>query len=112
MQRIDLRRLTRELFAGAAKATLAVAIGFDRAIQGLRIEVGPEFVGKIELGVSKLPEQEITDALLAAGADEKIRFRSIVHREIRGQVRFAIAARRLGHVARHAVDGLKDVPAT
>ena len=40
------------------------------------IEIGPQRVGEIELGVGELPQQEIADALLAAGADEEVRLRA------------------------------------
>ena len=35
-------------------------------------EVRPQDVGEVELGVGRLPEQEVTQSLLSAGADEQI----------------------------------------
>src|SRR5258708_5050929 len=97
------RRFAAELLARSTEATLAAAIGIDRATQRLPIEVGPEFIGEIELGIGKLPEQEITDALFAAGADEQIRLGRIVHRKIRRKVCLAIPSRRLGQITGHAL---------
>ena len=58
-----------------------------RASSAARVEVGPQRVGEVELGVGELPQQEIADALLAAGADEEVRLRRVAHREIRRQRR-------------------------
>src|SRR5579859_25467 len=111
MQRIAWHRFTRELFAGTTEAALAVAIGIDRATQRLRVEVRPEFVGEIELGVGKLPEQEIADALLPASTDEQVRLGRVVHGQIRREMCLAKTARWLGLIACHAVDRLQDIPA-
>ena len=43
-----------------------------RADADLRREVGPAFVDEEELGERALPEQEIGDALLAAGANQEV----------------------------------------
>ena len=44
----------------------------DRLFQIRAIEVRPQPVGEDELGIGALPEQEIAQAKLAAGADQKI----------------------------------------
>src|SRR5260221_456893 len=77
------------LLARAAEAALAAAVRIDRLIQRRGVEVRPKLVGEIELGVRELPQQEVADPLLAAGADEQIRLRRVAHREIRGEVLFA-----------------------
>ena len=41
-------------------------------VEGGRREVGPQHVGEVELGVRRLPDQEVADALLATGADEQV----------------------------------------
>src|SRR5205814_10375488 len=72
-----------DLVAGAPEAPLARAVGDDRRVERSRVEVGPQRVGEIELAVRELPEQEVADALLAAGADEQIGLRRVAHRQIR-----------------------------
>src|SRR5258706_7083762 len=76
---LDDRLPFLELLARAAEAALALAIGGHRGIEGRGIEVRPQRFGEIELRVRELPEEEVGDALLAAGADEKIRLRPVAH---------------------------------
>src|SRR5690348_15234365 len=52
-----------ELLARAAEPALALGVPRDREVELARVEVGPERVGEVELGVRELPEQEIADAL-------------------------------------------------
>src|SRR5512139_832872 len=77
------------LFAGAAKAAFTGSIGGDRHIQCRRIKFGPQRVGEIQFGVGQLPQQEIADALLAAGADEEVGFGHVGQTELLGQRGFA-----------------------
>ena len=65
------------LLAGAAERR-SRAIGRDRIVERARVEVGPQQVGEIQLGVGELPEQEVADPLLAAGADEQVRLGCVV----------------------------------
>src|SRR6478609_311306 len=44
----------------------------DGTLQVVPREVGPEPLEKDKLGIGALPEQDIADALLAAGADQEI----------------------------------------
>src|SRR5262245_2798505 len=46
-------------------------------------EVGPQGVGHVDLGIGELPEQEVRDAHLAAGADEQVRIRHPLGTETR-----------------------------
>src|SRR5690348_6235768 len=55
--------------AVAAIAAVEVAHGLFEIALG---EIGPQRRREHQLGVSGLPEQEIADALLAAGADEQV----------------------------------------
>ena len=86
----------------------------DRRVERGRVEVRPQQVGEIELGVGELPEQEIADALLAAGADEEIGLGRVRHRKVRlerfGHERPA-RRERLGMRGEIAARGLRDVPA-
>src|SRR5438874_1118848 len=53
-------------------AALAAAIIGDRLLQVAAPEIRPKGLGEHQLGIGALPEQEIADALLAAGADQQI----------------------------------------
>src|SRR5438309_2932610 len=52
-----------ELLAGPPEAALALAIPRDRRVELLRVEVRPQRRGEVQFGISKLPKQEIADAL-------------------------------------------------
>ncbi len=58
--------------AEAAEAALAAMEIGDRGAQIVGAEVGPQRVDEAELGVGRLPQQEIGQPLFAAGADEEI----------------------------------------
>src|ERR1044072_443131 len=60
------------LLRAAAETALAGTIDGDRLLEQLAAEVRPEGVEEHELRVGALPEQEVGDALLAAGAHEQI----------------------------------------
>src|SRR5689334_1014969 len=66
------KRAGGALATDAAIATLAAAELGDGALEVLLAEVGPQRVDEHQLGVGTLPEQEIADALLAAGADQQV----------------------------------------
>src|SRR5580658_7762111 len=55
-----------------AVAAFAAVIVAERVFEVALAEIGPHGAGEDELGVSGLPEQEVADALLAAGADDEI----------------------------------------
>src|SRR5687768_10190109 len=74
-------RVRGELLAGAPEAALAALVGGDGLVERLRAEVRPEGLREVELGVGELPEEEVRDALLAAGADEEVGLGRVVHRE-------------------------------
>ena len=71
-----------QLLAGAAEAPLAAAVRSDRLVERRGVEVGPQRLGEVELAIGELPQQEVADALLAAGADEQIRLRGVIDREV------------------------------
>ena len=52
-----------------------------------RWKSGHRHVGEVQLGVGEIPQQEIADALLPAGADQQVRVRQAGEREPRGDVR-------------------------
>src|SRR5690554_2818485 len=106
-----LRRHARDLLAGAAETALARAVGRDCLIERELVEVGPQRVGEVQLGVGELPQQEVADALLATGPDEEVRLRRIGHRQLGADLGLGeVAAAR---VARgEAVERRDDVPAS
>src|SRR5690242_3432559 len=61
------------LAADAAIAPLPSPVLRDRLLEVALLEIGPQGIHEHQLGVGALPEQEIADALLAAGADQQIR---------------------------------------
>ena len=64
--------LRLDLFVGHAEAPLAPLEVLQRQVEGVGVEVGPQAWREVELGVGQLPENEVGDALLAAGADAEI----------------------------------------
>src|SRR5204863_9179689 len=66
------RKRAGALAADAAIATFAAAKLGDRPLEMLLAEVGPQRVDEHQLGVGALPQQEIADALLAAGTDQQV----------------------------------------
>src|SRR6185503_20708565 len=70
-----------DLAAGEAEAALALGVGVERGVEILAAEVGPEGAREVELGVGRLPEEEVGDAELAAGADDEVERRQIAGRE-------------------------------
>jgi hypothetical protein len=45
----------------------------------------PESIGEKQLGVSRVPEEEVADALLAASADEQLRVRESSELQVAGK---------------------------
>src|SRR5471032_1626993 len=60
------------LTADAAIATFAPAELGNRLLEMFLVEVRPKRVDEHQFGVGALPEQEIADALLSAGADQQV----------------------------------------
>ena len=65
--------LAEDLFAGLAKTPFPVLVVEDGLIKVLFPEIGPPDLGKIELGISQLVEEEIADPVFAAGSDHEFR---------------------------------------
>src|SRR5712692_3021855 len=96
-----------ELLAGLPEAALALAIPRDRRIELPGVEIRPQRRGEVQLGVSKLPEQEIADALLATGANEQIRFGRVVGSELL----LGVSLGRQRAAARQLQQSLQQIPA-
>src|SRR5262249_14438383 len=60
----------------AAEPAPALLVRRERLFERAAVEVGPELVAEHELRVGALPEQEVRNPLLAAGADQEV---GIVH---------------------------------
>src|SRR6187399_2847593 len=60
------------LFASQAETAFAAAECGDRIIEMRDRKIRPQHLADIQLGVCKIPQQEIADAMIAAGADEQI----------------------------------------
>src|SRR5215213_7675784 len=58
---------------GSAISPLAPVVLAQCVAQVLIAEIGPAEGHEHELGVGELPQQEIADALLSAGADQEVR---------------------------------------
>src|SRR5882757_114367 len=56
----------------AAEPSLATGEPFEGGIQFAGIEIRPQYIGEVQLGVGELPKQKIADSALSAGADQQI----------------------------------------
>src|SRR5262249_21100891 len=63
----------------------------NRLLQVLLAEIRPQRVDEPQLGVGTLPQQEIADALLAAGADQQIRIGHARRQQLLLEARFVDA---------------------
>ena len=61
-----------EGLAETTEAAFAALVGGDGFEEMEAVEVGPEAIGDVDLGVGDLPEEEVGDALLAGGTDDEI----------------------------------------
>src|SRR2546428_1318458 len=100
-----------ELLAGLPEAALALLIPRDRRIELPGVEIRPQRRGKVQLGISKLPKQEIADALLATGANEQIRFGRVIEREMRSELLLGVSLGRQRAAAHQLQQGLQQTPA-
>src|SRR5437764_5531823 len=60
-----------------AEATPSACIVLERGTEILAAEVGPQLVDEHELGVGRLPEQEVRDPQLAGRTDQQIGVRQL-----------------------------------
>src|SRR5438270_47151 len=102
------------LATDAAIATFAAAELGNRLLEMLLAEVGPQGVDEDQLGVGALPQQEIADALLAAGADQQIRVGHAGGQQLALEARLVDALGRQfagGDAPRQAAGGAQDLVA-
>src|SRR5271156_6475306 len=70
-----------ELLAGAAEAPFPPAVGGEGILKRGGVEIRPQRIREIQFRISKLPEQEVADALLAARTDEQVGLGCVAHRQ-------------------------------
>ena len=58
-----------------AESPVAALVFLQRLVERALIEVRPQAVDEVQLGVRALPQQEIAQALFASGADQQVDFR-------------------------------------
>src|SRR5262245_37845882 len=68
-----------------SEPTLAAAVFGERLLQDSAVEVGPVGGNEYEFAVGRLPQQEVGEPLLAAGADDEVGIRQIRRVEKAGQ---------------------------
>lgn len=64
--------LCRQRWGKLTKAAIAPLIVQQRLMKGVAVKVGPVGFGEVKFGVGQLPEQVVTKALFATGADEEV----------------------------------------
>src|SRR5262249_45644533 len=69
----------------AAELTVALREVLERAEQFLTAEVRPQRVEEEQLGIGRLPEQEVGEPVLAASADKEIGLGQATRKEARGE---------------------------
>src|ERR1700722_5545958 len=71
------------LAAERAEAPLTPSEVLERASKAQLVEIRPQAIREVQLRVGAFPEQEVAQALLAAGADQKVdlagRMRAVIH---------------------------------
>src|SRR5688572_23504567 len=110
-----LLRLLAHLFARQAEAALASAECGERSLEVRLVEIRPQHIADVDLGIGEIPQQEIADAMIAAGADEQVRIRHVAEAEFFREARLVdgvdtdgAACDFRGQLARR----LQDVPAS
>jgi hypothetical protein len=63
--------------ATAAEASLPATVITQRADKLQLAKIGPQHGGEVQFRVGEIPQQEVADAGIAAGADAQIRFRQV-----------------------------------
>src|SRR5687767_7899215 len=76
-----LARLVAQLFSGQTIAAFARRESSERRLEMRQVEIRPQGLGHVQLGVGEIPKQEIADAMIAAGADEQVGIAHVGERE-------------------------------
>jgi hypothetical protein len=72
-----------------AEAPFAAGEERERLLEIRQREIRPQARTEIQLRVGEIPEQEVADAVLTAGADQQIRLRQSRERELCGEALLA-----------------------
>src|SRR5580658_1070570 len=107
--------LDRAVLRGRLPET-ALAPGKEgvRLLQIAHCEVRPQLRAEVQLGVGQIPQQEVTEPLLGAGADQQVGLRQPRERQCRTEARLADVLRPQGAaraLARQLLCRLHDIPA-
>src|ERR671910_815883 len=92
----------------SAAAPIAAREGSDSSAELLGGEVRPERIRDVELGVGDLPEQEVRDPQLPAGADYEVHLRCLGRVEVGGEGSL-VDLLRLYTALHHAPGGVYDL---
>src|SRR5689334_24756723 len=76
-----LARGAARLFAGQAVSPLARRERCQRRFQLRNVEIRPQRVAEEDLGVGEVPQQEVADPMVAAGADEEVGIGHVAQRQ-------------------------------
>src|SRR5688500_15987376 len=86
----------------------------ERHLELRQAEIWPQRIADVQLGVRQVPQQEIADAVITAGAYEQVRVRQIGERELAteaGLIDGFERQRATRHLGSETPRGLHDVPA-
>ena len=75
-----------------------VGVGGQRALELLAVEVGPQLVREVQLRVGGLPQQEVGQPQLAAGADDQLRVLHVGRVQVPAELLLPAARVALGRV--------------
>src|SRR5947209_2364399 len=78
-------RRVRQLFLREAEAPLAAGEEGQRRFELGHIELRPQHLAEKQLRIGRMPQQEVTDPLLAAGADHEVDLRHIRELHVGGE---------------------------
>lgn len=99
--------------AEAAIAAIALLIISNRLQQVNAAKVRPEHSGQIQLGIGSLPQEEVAEAKLTAGADDQVQLRQIARIEmtvdgVLVDIEEVIDAAIISGRVHHGVEGVHD----
>src|SRR5919108_638203 len=107
--------LAERLFARESETALARIEGAQRVLEMRHVEIRPQCLAEVQLGVGEIPQQEIADAVIAAGADEQVRVAGVGQRQLARETLLVDGVERHGaarHLRGDAPRGLHDIPAS
>src|SRR4051812_3579010 len=107
------RSVRRQLFLRQAETPLATGEEIKRTFQLGHIEIRPQHLTEEQLGIRRMPKQEIADPLFPTGADHQIDLRHAGELHVRGEAGFIDLGRTYrstGALARKFLSSLNYIP--